>query len=151
MRELLEEAARVELAEGEVGDVIVGGVLPPAGATLFEQMRTMEREHDHIRRRLLCEPRGSVARHVNLLVPSTRPDCVAGGIIMVLAAIAFPVYTTVKMRSNKAIDEWTSVETCSIEPIGKNRRDCSVVNATIVPAVIVLPVGSRLITHAATR
>ena len=55
------------------------------------------------------------------------------------------------MRSNKAIDEWTSVETCSIEPIGKNRRDCSVVNATIVPAVIVLPVGSRLITHAATR
>ena len=69
-------------AEGEVGDVIVGGVLPPAGATLFEQMRTMEREHDHIRRLLLCEPRGSVARHVNLLVPSKRDDCATGVIIM---------------------------------------------------------------------
>ena len=69
-------------AAGEIGDVITGGVLPPAGATMFDKMRTMEREHDHIRRLLLCEPRGSVARHVNLLVPPTRPDCDAGAIIM---------------------------------------------------------------------
>ncbi len=69
-------------AEGEIGDVIIGGVLPPAGATMYEKMRTMEREHDHIRRFLICEPRGSVARHVNLIVPSTRADCVAGAIIM---------------------------------------------------------------------
>ncbi|HEX4240065.1 MAG TPA: proline racemase family protein [Steroidobacteraceae bacterium] len=69
-------------AAGEVGDVIVGGVLPPAGATMYDKMRTMERDHDHIRRMLLCEPRGSVARHVNLIVPATRPDCDAGVIIM---------------------------------------------------------------------
>jgi proline racemase len=65
-----------------IGDVIVGGVLPPAGATMYEKMRTMERDHDHVRRLLLCEPRGSVARHVNLIVPPTRPDCDAGVIIM---------------------------------------------------------------------
>ena len=69
-------------AEGEVGDVIVGGVLPPAGRTLFEQMECMRREHDHVRRLLLCEPRGSVARHVNLLVPAVRDDCEIGAIIM---------------------------------------------------------------------
>ena len=69
-------------AGGEVGDVIIGGVLPPAGATMYEKMRTMERDHDHIRRLLLCEPRGSVARHVNLIVPATRPDCDVGVIIM---------------------------------------------------------------------
>lgn len=69
-------------AEGEVGDVIVGGVLPPAGRTMMDKMITMARDHDHIRRMLICEPRGSVARHVNLLVPSTREDCVAGAIIM---------------------------------------------------------------------
>lgn len=69
-------------AEGEVGDVIIGGVLPPAGATMFEKMRTMEREHDDLRRLLLCEPRGSVCRHVNLLVPPTQPGCDAGVIIM---------------------------------------------------------------------
>lgn len=69
-------------AAGEIGDVIVGGVLPPAGATQYERMRTMEREHDHVRRFLICEPRGSVARHVNLLTPPLRPDCDAGAIIM---------------------------------------------------------------------
>ncbi|TIT29525.1 MAG: hypothetical protein E5W76_30510, partial [Mesorhizobium sp.] len=41
-------------AEGEVGDVIVGGVLPPAGRTMMEKMVTMERDHDHIRRMLIC-------------------------------------------------------------------------------------------------
>lgn len=69
-------------AEGEVGDVIVGGVRAPSGATLFEQMRTMEREHDSVRRLLLCEPRGSVCRHVNLLVPAIDPAAQAGVIIM---------------------------------------------------------------------
>lgn len=69
-------------AEGEVGDVIIGGVLPPSGATMFEKMRTMEREHDHVRRLLLCEPRGSVCRHINLLVPPVQPSCDAGVIIM---------------------------------------------------------------------
>jgi len=69
-------------AEGEVGDVIIGGVLPPAGASMYERMRTMERDHDHIRKLLICEPRGSVARHVNLITPAIRPDCDAGIIIM---------------------------------------------------------------------
>jgi trans-L-3-hydroxyproline dehydratase len=57
-------------------------VLPPAGATMFDKKLTMEREFDHIRRLLIQEPRGSVARHVNLILPSTRPDCVAGAIVM---------------------------------------------------------------------
>jgi len=69
-------------AEGEIGDVIVGGVLPPQGATLFEQMQTMQRDHDDVRRVLLCEPRGSVARHANLLVPPLAPGCQLGAIIM---------------------------------------------------------------------
>ncbi len=69
-------------AEGEIGDVIVGGVLPPAGDTMFDKMRTMERDHDDVRRLLLREPRGSVARHLNLIVPPTRTDCDLGVIIM---------------------------------------------------------------------
>jgi proline racemase len=69
-------------AGGEIGNVIVGGVLPPRGATVFEQMQTLERENDGLRRLLLREPRGSVACHANLVVPSTRPDCDAGFIIM---------------------------------------------------------------------
>ena len=61
-------------AAGEIGDVIVGGVLPPPGATMFEKMKNMAAHSDHIRRLLLCEPRGSVVRHLNLIVPSTRDD-----------------------------------------------------------------------------
>jgi proline racemase len=69
-------------AEGEIGDVIVGGVLPPPGATMYEKMRAIERDHDDLRRLLLLEPRGKVSRNINLVVPPTRPDCDAGVIIM---------------------------------------------------------------------
>ena len=68
-------------AGGEVGNVVVGGVLPPAGATVFEQMQSL-RADDSLRRLLLREPRGSVAVHANLIVPSQRPECDAGYIIM---------------------------------------------------------------------
>jgi len=69
-------------AGGEIGNVVVGGVLPPAGSTVFEQMQTLQREGDWLRRLLLREPRGSVACHANLVVPPIRPDCDAGFIIM---------------------------------------------------------------------
>ena len=68
-------------AGGEIGNVVVGGVLPPPGETVFEQMQALARD-DSLRRLLLREPRGSVAVHANLIVPPTRPDCVAGYIIM---------------------------------------------------------------------
>src|SRR5918995_6956931 len=69
-------------AGGEIGNVIVGGVLPPAGETVFEQMQTLRDQGDGLRRLLLREPRGSVACHANLVVPPTRDDCDAGVIIM---------------------------------------------------------------------
>jgi trans-L-3-hydroxyproline dehydratase len=68
-------------AGGEIGNVVTGGVLPPPGDTVFEQMRALARD-DSLRRLLLREPRGSVAGHANLIVPPTRPDCDAGYIIM---------------------------------------------------------------------
>jgi proline racemase len=69
-------------AGGEVGNVVTGGVLPPAGSTVFEQMQSLQRDGDWLRRLLLREPRGSVACHANLVVPPTRADCDAGFIIM---------------------------------------------------------------------
>ncbi|HZO33641.1 MAG TPA: proline racemase family protein [Gaiellaceae bacterium] len=68
-------------AGGEIGNVVVGGVLPPPGKTVFEQMQAL-RADDSLRRLLLREPRGSVAVHANLIVPATRADCDAGFIIM---------------------------------------------------------------------
>jgi proline racemase len=68
-------------AGGEVGNVVVGGVLPPPGATVFERMLALEAD-DSLRRLLLREPRGSVATHANLIVPTSQPDCAAGFVIM---------------------------------------------------------------------
>ena len=68
-------------AEGEVGDVIVGGVLPPPGETLWEQSRWIARDQT-LRNFVLNEPRGGVFRHVNLLVPPKDPRADAAFIIM---------------------------------------------------------------------
>lgn len=68
-------------AEGEVGDVIVGGVAPPPGETLWEQ-RTFIARDQTLRNFMLNEPRGGVFRHVNLLVPAKHPDAQMGWIIM---------------------------------------------------------------------
>ena len=68
-------------AEGEVGDVIVGGVAAPPGDTLWEQSRFIAADQQ-LRRFMLNEPRGGVFRHVNLLVPPKDPRAAMGFIIM---------------------------------------------------------------------
>ena len=68
-------------AAGEVGDVIVGGVLPPPGETLWAQSRFIAQD-ERLRNFVLNEPRGGVFRHVNLLVPPKDPRAQSGFIIM---------------------------------------------------------------------
>ena len=68
-------------AEGEVGDVIVGGVAPPPGATVWDQSRFIASDGT-LRNFVLNEPRGGVFRHVNLLVPPKSPEAQMGFIIM---------------------------------------------------------------------
>lgn len=68
-------------AEGEVGDVIVGGVAPPPGETIWDQSRFIANDlglSDFV----LNEPRGGVFKHVNLLVPPKSPEADMGWIIM---------------------------------------------------------------------
>lgn len=68
-------------AGGEIGNVVVAGVEPPPGATVFEQMEHI-RADDSIRHLLLREPRGSVAVHSNIVLPSLREDSAYGYVIM---------------------------------------------------------------------
>lgn len=69
-------------AEGEVGRVITGGVLPPRGRTMFERMTAFEREQSSVRDMLLSDPRGSVNAAVNLITPASRADADFGMIVM---------------------------------------------------------------------
>ena len=68
-------------AEGEVGDVIVGGVAPPPGETIWDQAQFIAKDQT-LRNFMLNEPRGGVFRHVNLLVPPKHPKAHSGWIIM---------------------------------------------------------------------
>lgn len=68
-------------AEGEVGDVIVGGITAPPGESIWEQAQFIARD-GALRNFMLNEPRGGVFRHVNLLVPPVRREAQVGWIIM---------------------------------------------------------------------
>ena len=67
---------------GEPGRVITGGVLDVPGATMFEKKCFLEQHADHIRKRMLREPRGYPAANCNLILPPTHPDADAGFVIM---------------------------------------------------------------------
>ena len=68
-------------AEGEVGNVIVGGVATPPGETLWEQARWIAQDQS-LRNLVLNEPRGGVFKHINLLLPAKQPEAKFGFIIM---------------------------------------------------------------------
>ena len=69
-------------AEGEVGNVVTGGVGDVPGATVFEKRLYLEREMDDLRKLLLFEPRGAVVHNANIIVPATHPDAQLGYVIL---------------------------------------------------------------------
>lgn len=69
-------------AEGEVGRVITGGVMPPPGKTMFERMVYLRDEADSLRRLLLFEPRGAPNQSLNLIMPPCSPGADFGLVIM---------------------------------------------------------------------
>ncbi len=95
-------------AEGEVGDVIVGGVAPPPGRTIWEQSRWIASD-GRLRDLVLNEPRGGVFRHVNLLVPPKHPDADMAFIIME------PVHTPPMSGSNSICVATVLLDTGIIE------------------------------------
>ncbi|AEQ51231.1 trans-3-hydroxy-L-proline dehydratase [Pelagibacterium halotolerans] len=95
-------------AEGEVGDVIVGGYAPPPGETIWEQARWIATD-DRLRNFVLNEPRGGVFRHVNLLVPPKDPRAAMGWIIME------PIHTPPMSGSNSICVSTVLLDTGIIE------------------------------------
>lgn len=69
-------------AGGEPGRVITGGVHDVPGETMFEKKVHLETHGDHLRKRMLREPRGYPALCCNVILPPTHPDADAGFVIM---------------------------------------------------------------------
>ncbi|PHH91478.1 hypothetical protein CDD83_317 [Cordyceps sp. RAO-2017] len=69
-------------AEGEVGDVIVGGVLDVPGKSMFDKLQHFRTRDDGLRQLLLNEPRGRASMNTNLVLPPCRAGADAGFLIM---------------------------------------------------------------------
>ena len=65
------------MLQGEVGNVIIGGVEIPPGNTIWDQSRWIH-EDQSLRQFVLNEPRGGVFKHINLLVPPKNSKAVQG-------------------------------------------------------------------------
>jgi len=69
-------------AEGEVGDVIIGGVLDMPATTMHEKLEKFMAKHDGLRRLLLHEPRGRLESSAMIVLPPCDPRADAGFLIM---------------------------------------------------------------------
>lgn len=69
-------------AEGEVGRVVMGGVLDVPGATMLDKLAYLNGTDDSLRRFLVFEPRGYPAMSTNLVFPPSRPDADAAFVVL---------------------------------------------------------------------
>jgi hypothetical protein len=97
---------------GEPGRVITGGVLDVPGKSMFEKKVWLETNANHLRRRMLREPRGYPAANCNLILPPTIAEADAGFVIM----------EQTHRRQNKAVAKMTSAapDPVSGSPFGCN-------------------------------
>ena len=64
--------------EGEPTRVIIDGMPQPAGSTMAERRDDLRERYDHMRRAIVCEPRGYPAIVGAMLTPPVSPDSLAG-------------------------------------------------------------------------
>ncbi|MFV0253695.1 MAG: proline racemase family protein [Beutenbergiaceae bacterium] len=69
-------------AEGESGQVIVGGVGQVPGESMFDKRVYLETHLDEIRKLVLFEPRGAVWHNANIVLPSNHPEADMGYVIL---------------------------------------------------------------------
>lgn len=69
-------------AEGEVGNVITGGVMDVPGNTMFEKKENFEKLYDEIRQLVLFEPRGAPYVNANIILPPCDKTADLGYLIL---------------------------------------------------------------------
>lgn len=78
-------------AGGDVSRIVTGGIEPLPGTTVRRQMEYLRDDADGLRRLLLSEPYGIPEMSVDLIVPASDPEAVAGYIIM--EVMGYPIYS----------------------------------------------------------
>lgn len=67
--------------EGEVGNVVVGGLIDVPGKTMWEKREYLMHNMDNLRSIILYEPRGAANHAVNYLLPSNNSEAAFGYVI----------------------------------------------------------------------
>jgi proline racemase len=78
-------------AGGDVSRIIIGGIKSLPGVNVRQKMEYLRKNADGLRKTLLYEPYGVPEMSVDLIVPSSHKEAVAGYIIM--ETMGYPIYS----------------------------------------------------------
>jgi proline racemase len=78
-------------AGGDVSRIVIGGIKEIPGKSVCQKMEYLRKNVDGLRKTLLFEPYGVPEMSIDLLVPASNKDAVAGYIIM--EVMGYPIYS----------------------------------------------------------
>jgi proline racemase len=93
-------------AEGEVGDVIIGGVLDIPASPMHEKLLKFITKLDNLRMLFLHKPRGRLEMSAMIVLPPCDPRADAGFLIMGPADWAPMSGSNTKMHDNGLVGNW---------------------------------------------
>jgi len=129
---------------GEPTRVVTGGLPHIAGKTMAEKRDVLQRDHDHLRRALVHEPRGHDAIIVAYLLPPTRDDadlgvvfvndagylgmCGHGAIGLATTAVAMGMVPTVEPVTTIRLDTTVGLVECQVKVEGGKPKSVTITN-----------------------
>ena len=129
---------------GEPTRVVTGGLPLIPGDTMAEKRDALQRDHDHIRRALVLEPRGHDAVIVAYLLPPTRDDadlgvvfvndagylgmCGHGSIGLATTAVAMGMVKAVEPYTTIKLDTTVGLVECKVRVEGGKPKSVTITN-----------------------
>jgi proline racemase len=129
---------------GEPTRIVTGGLPIVTGATMAEKRATLLREHDHVRRALVLEPRGHDAIVLAFLVPPCTPGahlgvvfandagylgmCGHGAIGVATVAVATGMVRAVEPITELVLDTPVGTVACRVAVDGGKPRSVTITN-----------------------
>jgi proline racemase len=129
---------------GEPTRILTGGLPPVRGASMAEKRAALQRDHDHLRRGLVLEPRGHDAIVLAYLLPPCRPEaqlgvvfandagylgmCGHGAIGVATAAVALGMVGAKSPVTALVLDTPAGLVTCRVAVDGGRPRSVAITN-----------------------